>query len=130
VASGVNNAVARVAGLIAIAVFGIALVRIFDARVGPALDQLRLPAAARTAINRELPKLAGAEVEGRVEGAQRAGTQRAIKAAFVSAFRLVMIGTSALALAAAVAGGLIRQQPRARASGEPATARRSETRLQ
>ena len=58
VASGVNNAVSRVAGLIAIAVFGIALVRIFNARVGPALDQLRLPADARAALDRRLQRQA------------------------------------------------------------------------
>jgi len=130
VASGVNNAVARVAGLIAIAVFGIALVRVFNARVGPALDQLRLPAAARAAIDRELPKLAGAEVDASMEPTQRAHTQAAIDDAFVSAFRLVMIGGSALALAAAIAGGLIREQPRALASGERAKARPPETRAQ
>ncbi len=114
VASGVNNAVARVAGLIAIAVFGIALVRAFDARVGPELDQLRLPPDARAAINRELPKLAGAEVDAAPEPARRAGIQRAIDEAFVSAFRRVMIGSAVLALAAAVAGALIR----GRRSGE------------
>ena len=108
VASGVNNAVARIAGLIAIAVFGIALVRIFNARVGPALDQLRLPAAERAVVNRELPKLAGAEIDATLEPAQRAGTQRAIDEAFVSAFRLVMIGIAVLALAAALAGVVIR----------------------
>jgi hypothetical protein len=92
----------------AIAVFGIVLVGVFNTRVTPTLDRLQLPAAARAAIDRELPKLAGAEVEGRVEAAQRAGTQRAIDEGFVSAFRLVMIGTTLLALAAALAGALIR----------------------
>jgi hypothetical protein len=127
VASGVNNAVARVAGLLAIAVFGIALVRIFDARVGPALDQLGLPAAGRAAINRELPKLAGAEVDASIEPTQRAGAQRAVDEAFVSAFRLVMLGSSALALAAAAAGGLIRERPRALASARREMARSPET---
>jgi EmrB/QacA subfamily drug resistance transporter len=108
VASGVNNAVARVAGLIAIAVFGIGLVRAFDARVSPALDQLRLPAPDRAAVDRELPKLAGAQIDTALKPAQRAGIQRAIDEAFVSAFRLVMIGTALLALAAALAGALIR----------------------
>jgi hypothetical protein len=109
VASGVNNAVARVAGLIAIAVFGIVLVRAFNARVSPALDQLGLPAPARAAVARELPKLAGAEIDATLEPAPRAGTQRAINEAFVSAFRLVMIGTAVLALAAALAGAVIRE---------------------
>jgi hypothetical protein len=127
VASGVNNAVARVAGLMAIAVFGIALVRVFNARVDPALDQLRLPVTARAAVDRELPRLAGAEVDVGLEPSQRAGTQRAINEAFVSAFRLVMIGASALALAAAGCGGLIREQPRALVSDERAMAHPPET---
>jgi hypothetical protein len=130
VASGVNNAVARVAGLIAIAVFGIALVRVFNARVDPALDQLRLPSAARAAIDRELPKLAGAEIDAPTDPAQRAETRRAIDEAFVSAFRLVMAGSSVLALAAAAAGLLIREQPPAFAAGKRAMARRPETKLQ
>jgi len=122
VASGVNNAFARVAGLIAIAIFGIVLVRAFDTRVGPALDQLRLPAAARAALDREMPKLAGATIDPSLETAQRAGVQRAIDMAFVSAFRLVMIATALLALAAAAAGALIRQQPRALERGSQAMA--------
>jgi EmrB/QacA subfamily drug resistance transporter len=108
VASGVNNAVARVAGLIAIAVFGIVLVRSFDVRVGAALDRLQLPAAARAAVDRELPKLAGAEVDTAVESPQRVAVRRAIDESFVSAFDLVMMAAAAVALAAAVAGALIR----------------------
>jgi EmrB/QacA subfamily drug resistance transporter len=108
VASGVNNAVARVAGLMAIAVFGIVLVRAFDARVSPALDQLGLSAPPRAAVDRELPKLAGAEIDAAsLESAQRSAIQRVIDEAFVSAFRLVMIGSAVLALAAALAGALI-----------------------
>ena len=108
VASGVNNAVARVAGLVAIAVFGVVLVRAFDARANPALDRLGLSAPARAAVNRELPKLAGAAINVQLQSTQRAGIQRAIDEAFVSAFRLVMIGTTLLALAAALAGAVIR----------------------
>jgi EmrB/QacA subfamily drug resistance transporter len=108
VASGVNNAVARVAGLIAIAVFGIVLVRAFNARVSPALDQVGLSAPARTAVNRELPKLAGAEINTPMESAQRAGARRVIDESFVSAFRLAMIEAAVLALTAALAGALIR----------------------
>jgi hypothetical protein len=104
VASGVNNAVARVAGLVAIAVFGLVLVRGFDARVNTRLDRFTLPAAARSAIDRELPKLAGADVDATVEPAERAAVREVIDTSFVSAFRRVMIAAAGLALAAAVAG--------------------------
>ena len=40
-ASGINNAVARIAGLLAIAVFGVLLARTFDARVRRDLDACR-----------------------------------------------------------------------------------------
>ena len=112
VASGVNNAVSRVAGLVAIAVFGIVLVRAFDARVGPGLDRIQLTGAARSAIDRELPRLAGADlasadVVATVEPDQRIVTQRVVDESFVSAFRRVMLTAAAVALAAALAGALI-----------------------
>ena len=109
VASGVNNAVARVAGLMAIAVFGILLVRAFDARVGPALDRLDLPAGARASIDRELPKLAGADITAWIDSSARVAAQRAIDESFVSAFNRVMITAAGIALAAAVAGALVRE---------------------
>jgi len=108
VASGVNNAVSRVAGLIAIAVFGIVLTRAFDARVAPALDRVELSAGERSAVDRELPKLTGADVAAVNEPERRAATRRAIDESLVSAFRLVMATAAAVALAAAIAGSLIR----------------------
>jgi len=109
VASGVNNAVARVAGLLAIAVFGVVLTRTFDARVRPALDRLALTRSAKIEIDRQLPRMAGADLDAApsIDQQSRAAARQAIDAAFVSAFRLVMIGAAALALAAAAVGAAI-----------------------
>jgi EmrB/QacA subfamily drug resistance transporter len=109
VASGVNNAVARVAGLLAIAVFGVVLTQTFNARVGPPLDRLGLAAPARDAVERELPKMAGAEVSvlAALTRDEQAAVRPIIGDAFVSAFRLVMLSAAALALAAAAAGASI-----------------------
>jgi EmrB/QacA subfamily drug resistance transporter len=116
VASGVNNAVARVAGLMAIAVIGVVLAGTFDARVRPPLDRLALSPPARTAVDRELPKMAGADL-AQVPSLPAAG-ERAVRAiideGFVFAFRLVMIGAAGLALAAAAFGCLIREGVAAR----------------
>ena len=110
VASGVNNAVARVAGLLAIAVFGVVLARSFDAQVRPRLARLSLAPLVRAEIERELPKMAGAELKAEsIEPQQHAAARQAIDDAFVSAFRLVMLGAAALALAAAAVGAAIRE---------------------
>jgi EmrB/QacA subfamily drug resistance transporter len=110
VASGVNNAVARIAGLLAIAVFGVVLARTFEARVRPSVDGLRLSASTRAAIDRELPKMAGAELDAvsSIEPAQRAAVRDAIDHSFASSFRVVMLDLAALALAAAAAGAALR----------------------
>ena len=110
VASGVNNAIARVAGLMAIAVFGIVLTRSFDVRVRAALDRLALPPAARLSIDRELPKLAGAEIDAAVESDARGAVRRAIDDSFVSSFGLIMNVAAGVALGAAAAGALIRPE--------------------
>ena len=63
VASGVNNAVARIGGLVAIAVLGVILSRSFESRVTPKLEALSLSTTARADVQRELPKMAGMKID-------------------------------------------------------------------
>ena len=111
VASGINNTVARVAGLLAIAVFGVLLSNRFDAEVQPRLERLALPPVVRTQIDRELPKMAGAQLQDvAMDPRQRAGVQSSIDEAFVSGFRIVVLGSALLALTAAAFGAAIRDR--------------------
>jgi hypothetical protein len=104
VASGINNAVSRIAGLLAIAVFGVVLLHGFTSRVQPAL-----PRMSQQEVANELPKMAGAHVRD-------AQAQRAIHQAFVGSFRVVMIQCAVLALLSGIAG-----------LGTPSTRRKSRT---
>ncbi|HMG95539.1 MAG TPA: hypothetical protein VK565_04510, partial [Gemmatimonadaceae bacterium] len=105
--------VSRVAGLLAIAVFGVLLAQKFDSEVRPRLDRLLLSTAARTEIEKQLPKMAGAELKNvEMEPAQRAAVLLSIDEAFVSGFRIVVLGSALLALTAAAFGAAIRD-PRA-----------------
>jgi len=108
-ASGINNAVSRVAGLLAVAIFGVVLLRTFDVRARASLERLQLPAAVRSAVERELPKMAGADVDAlpSLDPPRRAAVRDAIAEAFVFAFRLVLWGAAVLALAAALFGALL-----------------------
>ena len=117
VASGINNTVARVAGLLAIAVFGVLLANRFDTEAGFRLDRMRIPSAVRVEIDKELPKMAGAELNNvPMEAGQRAAVQRTIDEAFVSGYRVVMLGSAILALAAAGFGAAIRDRRPANSS--------------
>ena len=112
-ASGVNNAVARVAGLLAIAVFGVVLARTFDARVRPRLDRLTLSPAARNALEEELRKIAGADLARvtSIPTSERPVVRAIIDGGFVFAFRVVMFCSAGLALAAAAFGYAIAGRP-------------------
>jgi EmrB/QacA subfamily drug resistance transporter len=111
VASGVNNTVSRVAGLLTIAIFGVFLARTFDAQARPRLERLALPPAAKRQIEEQLPKMAGADLKSvSLDPQQRDAAQRAIDEAFVSAFSLVVFGSAVLALAAAGFGAAIRDK--------------------
>jgi EmrB/QacA subfamily drug resistance transporter len=116
VASGVNNAVSRVAGLLAIAIFGVALAAAFDARVQPGLDRLSLSATGRQEVDAELRKIAGADVSNAsLAPSQRREVRALVENGFVGAFRLVMLIAAALALAAAVFGfAMTTERPSAR----------------
>jgi EmrB/QacA subfamily drug resistance transporter len=117
VASGINNTVARVAGLLTIAAFGVLLSRSFDADVKSRLDHLGLPPAVRVQIDKELPKMAGADLKSLPgDNRERAIVQRSIDEAFVSGFRLVVLSAAVLALTAAAFGWGIRSAPAERKS--------------
>jgi EmrB/QacA subfamily drug resistance transporter len=107
VVSGINNAVARVAGLLAIAVFGVVLGREFDAHVRPQIGRLALSDAVKTEIERQLPMMAAAELPSTLGEEKRQAVRELIDNGFLTGFRVVMIGAAALALAAAACGAAL-----------------------
>jgi len=108
-ASGINNAVARVAGVVAIAVLGIVMVKVFSSQLNSSLAQLELPSAVLHQLRTGETKLAGLPVPSGLDPATGVAVASSIKEAFVFGFRVVMVICSGLSLAStAVAWSMIR----------------------
>lgn len=105
-ASGVNNAVARAAGLLAIAAFGIVLTAAFDARLSSELASLPLPSGLASSVLAQRQKLAGIVIPHDASGAVAMALQRAIGISFVAGFRWVMLLSAVLALLGAACAWL------------------------
>jgi len=102
-ASGVNNAVSRVAALLAVALLGIAMAYAFNRALDQGLATLALPPDALQAVEKQRDKLAGIEVPSDIELPVRTALQQAIGESFVHGFRVVMVLGAALSFAS---GGL------------------------
>ncbi len=101
IASGVNNAVSRTAGLLAIAVLGIVMLHGFNSALDRSFLDLHLTPEAERATNNQRTKLAGAEIPGGVAASTRAQLRKAIDGSFVAAFQRVMWIGALLALGSA-----------------------------
>ena len=101
-ASGVNNAVARVAGVLAIAVLGILMVSAFSSRLNRELDAAALLPGVAQEIRAEATKLAGTRVPSELDTASQAAIRQSIGASFVFGFRIIMLICAGLAVASAV----------------------------
>jgi EmrB/QacA subfamily drug resistance transporter len=107
VASGVNNAVARVAAVLAIAVFGVIMLYVFNATLDRRLDSLRPPPEARRQLDNERVKLAAMEPLPTLEPEAAANVSSAIADSFIVGFRWVLTVAAALAVLGAVIVWLI-----------------------
>lgn len=101
VASGINNAVSRVGGLLAVAVFGVVILLAFSRGLESRLSALDLPPATQTALMANREQLAELPPPAELAPATRAAVARAVDDAFVDGFRLAMALAAALALASA-----------------------------
>jgi EmrB/QacA subfamily drug resistance transporter len=100
VASGVNNAVSRVAGLVSVAVFGLVLSAGFNRSLGRRLDGLHLSVQARQQADAQRPKLAGASSDD-------PRVREAFAQAFMDGYRWIIWAAVGLSVASAVSAWLM-----------------------
>jgi EmrB/QacA subfamily drug resistance transporter len=103
-ASGINNAVARVSGVLAIAVLGIVMVKAFASRLDSTLAQFSLPPALLEQLQGNEIKLAGLQAPAGLDPGTKAAIEASIGEAFVFGFRIVMFTCAGLSLASAAVG--------------------------
>ena len=102
VASGVNNAIARTAGLVAIAVFGIVMLHTFKEQLDRQMTKSALPGPIVTSVQAQQTKLAAITIPENLDADARQILRRDINESFVTGFRAVMALGAILAIAGCV----------------------------
>ena len=101
VASGINNAVSRTAGLLAIAVFGVVMLQAFSKTLASRMNEIQLDDQLKHSVYEQSVKLAGLEIPPSADPLTQEKIKGAVADSFVFGFRVVMIASAALALTSA-----------------------------
>jgi EmrB/QacA subfamily drug resistance transporter len=105
IASGINNAVSRTAGLVAIAALGVAMSGAFTASVARRSQHAPLSVTARAVMVRSSATLLAGRFPSDVRGAsERAAAVAIVRSAYADGFELTMLASALLALVAAAIG--------------------------
>ncbi|HEV2741447.1 MAG TPA: MFS transporter [Candidatus Elarobacter sp.] len=117
VASGVNNAVARTAGLLAVAALGIVLAGVFDATFSSRMVRHQLSPKTMAIVTNDRAKLYTGSVPDDVPAADRESVAAGVRESYLAGVRAVMLASAGVCvLAALVAAAGISGKPRAPAS--------------
>jgi EmrB/QacA subfamily drug resistance transporter len=106
-ASGINNAVARVASVLAIAILGIVMVRMFRAGLDRSLSRRALPPGILLYIQSNAIKLAGIDLPSGLDADTIVAIRASISRAFVFGFRIEMIICAGLCFASGAVAWLL-----------------------
>jgi EmrB/QacA subfamily drug resistance transporter len=106
IASGVNNAVSRASGLLAIALMSVLLQQMFDAQLERRLNRVGLPTELVAEVQAQRTMLASIAAPASAGPSERTAIRDAVALAFVASFRLVTLTAAGLALASAAAAAL------------------------
>ena len=110
-ASGINNAVARVASVLAVAVLGVVLVTAFAHSLRSSIGSMHLDATVAHDLESNVAKLGDLEAPANLDPETTIRVRTAITQAFVFGFRIIMLVCVGLAVAsAAVAWRIIPSQ--------------------
>jgi EmrB/QacA subfamily drug resistance transporter len=100
-ASGINNAVARVAGVLAVAAFGALMAAAFAHSLRRSLASLNLNVGIVHQLESNVAKLGSLDAPPGVDSQSAEAIRSAIADAFISGFRLILLVCAALAIASA-----------------------------
>jgi EmrB/QacA subfamily drug resistance transporter len=106
IASGINNAVSRVASLLAVAALGLVMVHSYDAQLEGRLSTLNIQPEIRRALEDQRDKLAGAELPRDLDPSTQTTVKQAINESFVTSFRRVTMICAILALLSSLSAAL------------------------
>ena len=106
-ASGINNAVARVAGVLAVAILGIVMVKLFSYSLNRSLTGAPLPPGILQYVRSNEINLAGLDLPSGLDANTAALIRMSISHAFVFGFRTVMLICVGLSAASAAVASLM-----------------------
>ena len=106
VASGINNAVSRVASLLAVAVIGVVALTAFNRTLDARLAGTTLPPAVAEAIESQRNRLGAIELPPGLDLVATGALRRAIDEAFIAGFRVAVLLSGGLALASGIAAAV------------------------
>src|SRR5262249_41218391 len=103
IASGVNNAVSRIAGLLAVAAFGLVLTNIFNQNLNLRLNSLQVSATTPRRIEIQRSRLAAIETDDIL-------VRNAVNGSFIAGYQAVVWTAAALSIASSLSALVLIQK--------------------